>query len=159
MIANSVGPSPDVAVLFVGALLWSTSSSAAAAVDLVRDDDLADPALATVLAAIRTLSTAGRMLGPQLVLDELRRTGELRGRVPDRLREATTSGASPEAARAYAAAVVANALRRRIESTGSALSAAAMTAAEPDLAPLVAQAAATVSECAHRLALLRDETA
>lgn len=174
-----IGPHPGVAVLLVGALLWSSPSHspahagvtfpariakrigafrhAAEVFDLVRDDDVDDPALAAVLAAMRTLSTAGRALGPQLVLDELRRTGKLRGLVPDRLREATTSGALPEAALEYAAAVVADALRRRIESAGAALSAAATTAAEADLAPLVAQAAASVSDCARRLAVLRGE--
>lgn len=66
---------PDIAVLLVGALLWSTPADAAAVLALVRDDDLSDPALAAVLAAVRTLSATGRTLGPQLVLDELRRTG------------------------------------------------------------------------------------
>jgi replicative DNA helicase len=152
-----VGSHPDVAVLLVGALLWATLRRAADVFGLVDDDDLADPALACVFNAMRNLAAAGRALGPQLVLGELRRTAALRGHVPDRLREATTSGALPEAALEYAAAVVAEALRRRIESAGAALSAAAMTAAEDDLAPLVAQAAASVSDCAQRLAVLRGE--
>ncbi|EUA20873.1 hypothetical protein I545_1318 [Mycobacterium kansasii 662] len=70
---------------------------------------------------------------------------------------ATTSGACSSAARHYAAAVVAESLRRQVESAGSALSAAAGTAPEIDLAALVERAAASISGCAWRLEQLRGE--
>jgi replicative DNA helicase len=144
-------------VVFIGALLFSTPADAADVLHLVRDDDLADPAAAVVVAAVRTLVDAGKPAGPQLILDELRRTGTLRENVAGVLREATTAGACSQAARHYAAAVVAEALRRRVESAGYALSTAADTAAEAELAPMVAGAAAAVADCAHRLEALRGE--
>lgn len=155
--ARPVGPHPDVSLLLLGSLMWGTPFDAAEALLHVRDDDLPDPAAAAVLAAVRSLAGAGKLCSPQLVADELRRVGQFRGHVPDRLRDATTSGAAACAARDYAAAVVAESLRRRVETAGHALTTAAPTAAECELAPLVAGAAAAVADCAHRLALLRGE--
>lgn len=152
-----VGPHPDVAVLLLSALVFSAPDDAADVLAWVRDDDLTDPAAAVVLSAIRTLVNARKTPGPQLILDELRRIGQFRGNVPDRLREATTAGACPEQAGQLAAAVVAESLRRRVESAGSALSAAAPAAAEWELSPLVATAATAVASCAHRLEMLRGE--
>lgn len=123
---------------------------------LVADDDIADPALAEVLKVIRSLVYAGDPVGPVVVLDELRRTGSSKP-VLDRLLQATTAGAVPEAIRAYAAAVVAASLPRRMESAGHALTAAAGSMAEADLAPLAERAAAGIAECAARLAKLRGE--
>lgn len=153
-----IGPHPSADVLLVGALLWSDPDAAVDVLRLVHDDDLADPPTAAVLAAVRSRADTGRPLGPQLVLDELRRIGQLRGSVPDRLRDATTCGAVAEQARDLAAAVVADSLRRRVESAGHALTTAAGMAAEADLAPMVAAAAAAVSDCAHRLQLLRGDS-
>lgn len=155
---HPVGPHPSAELLLAGALLWSSPDAAAGLLRHLRDDDVADPPTAAVLVAIRTRAAAGRPLGPQLVLDELRRTGQLRGLVADRLRDATTCGATPEQVRDLAAAVVAQSLRRRVESAGHALTTAATTAAEVDLAPMVASAAAAVADCAHRLETLRGET-
>jgi replicative DNA helicase len=143
--------------LLVGSLLWSSSADAADVLDHMRDDDLADPALAAVLAALRRLVDAGRSHGPQLVLDELRRSGTVSTSVAEQLKAATISGADPFAARHYAAATVADSLRRRVESVGAALVSAAEDAAEADLSPLIAQGAASVADCAHRLKLLRGE--
>lgn len=152
-----IGAHPDTAVLLVGALLWSEPNCAADVLPWVSDADISDPATAAVLAAIRTRVNSGKALGPQLLLDELQRVGQFRGLVPDRLRDATTAGAVPDQARDLAAAVVADSLRRRVESAGAALSTAADTAAESALAPMVATAAASIADCAHRLAVLRDE--
>lgn len=155
-LAPPGGPHPEVSVLFVGALLWSASAEVADVLNHVADDDVEDAALAPVLAAIRTLVGAGKPPAPQLILDELRRTGNLRGNVPARLRSAVTSGACASAVRHYAAATVSDSLRRRIESAGHALTEAARTASEADLAPLVERSAATVVDLERRLAALRD---
>lgn len=158
-----VGPHPDTAVLLIGSLLWASPASkspegfdTADVLRMLHDDDVADPATATVLAAVRRLSESGQS-GPQLVYDELRRLGEFCGDVPERLQAAVTSGATPEQARPLAAAVVADSLRRRVESAGAALSSAAVTAVEAALAPMVATAAATVADAARRLDTLRGE--
>jgi replicative DNA helicase len=154
-----VGPHPSTDVLLVGSLLWWSSSPTDAADVLrhVRDDDISSPALATVLAAIRLLAQTGRPCGPQLVADELRRAGTLTRAVADQLRAATTCGADPLAASHYAAAMVAESLRRRIDSAGHALMLAAQDAAEAELVALVEQTAALVSDCGNRLAVLRGE--
>ena len=74
------------------------------------------------------------------------------------LASVTTSGACAMAARYYAAATVAEALRRRVESAGVALNSAAQAAAEADLGPLAARAAESINDCAERLAVLRGES-
>lgn len=151
---NPVGTVPDSATCLLSALMYGGDAQVLAE---VHDDDL-DPAPAEVLAVVRRLAAAGRPRGPQVVLDELRRSGELARGVADVLRSAVTSGADPLAARSYAAAVVAEALRSRAESAGIALAAASATAAEGELAPLAVNAAESVRDCAERLERLRGET-
>jgi hypothetical protein len=151
-----IGPEPGVADLLVGALMYSTVAEAAAVLALVKDEDI-DPPLSTVLSAIRRLAVGRITPSPQLVLDELRRTGELTRQVAVTLMAATTTGACSPAARHYAAAVVAESLRRQVESFGAALTAAAASAAEIDLAPLAGRAATAVAGCAWRLDQLRGE--
>lgn len=155
---NPVGPHPDVATVLVGALTWALPGEVTDVLALVRDDDVADPATAAVLAAVRTLAGANKPCGPQLVADELRRTGQFNAPVADRLRAATTSGAAACAARHYAAATVAESLRRRVESTGHALISAAPGAAEAEFVPMVTAAASAIIDCAHRLEQLRGES-
>jgi hypothetical protein len=150
-----IGAHPNIDVLFVGALLWCKPTEAVDVLAFVENGDVESSALATVLSAVRALANAGKPLGPQVVLDEIRRTGALNAIVADQVRAATTSGADPGAARHYGAGVVAEALRRRIDSAGTALTAAAADAAEADLAPLVTRAAESVRDCADRLAALR----
>jgi replicative DNA helicase len=124
----------------------------------VHDDDFESTVLSTVVAAIRRLVLAEKPIGPQMVMDELRRMGELTREVAVQLQAATTSGAdSGVPVPHYAAAVVADSLRRRVESAGVALTAAADGMAEADLAPLVHRAAVSVRDCANRLATLRGE--
>ncbi|MGO8767968.1 hypothetical protein [Mycobacterium sp.] len=115
-----IGPHPSVDTLLIGALLWAPVQTAVSVLGLVDDDDLEHPAAATVLAAIRALALAGTPTGPQLVFDELKRTGEATALVLDHLRAAVTSGAEPLAADASAAAVVASRFRRFVANIGNA---------------------------------------
>ncbi|MHA0287029.1 hypothetical protein ACXYX3_11315 [Mycobacterium sp. C3-094] len=152
-----VGPHVNADALFVGALLWSAPADAAAVLALVHDDDVESVALAEVLGAIRRLNGARKPHGPALVLDELERTGRLRAHngVAGQLQAATTSGADAAAAWAYAGAVVARSLRRRIESAGIALQSAAREAAEPELSSHVSLLTRVLGDCATRLEQLR----
>ena len=153
-----VGPPPAAELLLVGALLWPrTDSDPGPVLALVLDNDIADPALAEVLRCARSFIYSGESVGPVIVADELGRAGTLTKLVADRLTAATTSGAVPAALRQYACAVVAASLRRRVESAGTALTAAAASSAEADLAPLAERAAAGVIDCAMRLERLRGE--
>lgn len=151
-----VGPMPDAETLLLSALLWPRPDSDPGPVlALVLDDDVADPALCEVLKVARSLIYARQPVSPVVVRDELRRGGEPSKAVDDRLLIATTAGAVPEALRAYACAVVAASLRRRVESAGHALADAAESMAESDLGPLAERAAAGIANCAVRLAELR----
>jgi hypothetical protein len=154
---SPVGTHPSAGVLFLGALLWAAPADAADVLAVVRDDDMATPSQEAVLAAVRGLVAAGTPPGPQLVLAALRRAGTLKHFAARDLQDATTSGAQPMALREYAAAVVSVALRRRIESAGSALIEAADVAVEDDLTPLVVGALTACLTCAGRLAKLRGE--
>jgi replicative DNA helicase len=155
-----VGAHPGPDALLVGALLWSAPADVASVLRLVRDDDVENPALAEVLAAVRSLNEAHKPHGPQLVLDELRRTARLmrHNGVAGQLQAATTSGADASAAWSYGAAVVAGSLRRRIDSAGIAFQTAASEAAESDLAEHVWVWSSAIAECAGRLRQLRGES-
>jgi hypothetical protein len=152
-----VGPVPDVATVFVGTLLWSAPAEVAAVLELVADDDLEAPALSVVLSSIRALAADHRPCDAGLVADELRRTASLTAPVAAALAAATVAGASPEAARFYAAAVVSDAFRRRVESAGHALIAVARDSIEAHLAATVSRATVACLDCAGRLAELRGE--
>lgn len=141
----------------VGSLLWAGARQAAEVLALVRDEDMATPALSTVLAAVRSLVDSGTPAASELVLDALQREGTVKEFAFKALQDAVTSGAQPQAARQYAGAVVANALRRQINSAGVALTTAATEAAEADLAPLVERAGDFVRDCAERLRHLRGD--
>jgi replicative DNA helicase len=143
--------------MLLGALLWSPPAQAAQVLELVTDEDMATPSLAAVLSAVRRLVSAGTPPGPQLVADALRREGTLKHFAAKDLQDAATSGAQPLALRQYAAAVVAEALRRKIHSAGAALSTAAADAAEADLAPLVSRATVACLDCVGRLDQLRGD--
>jgi replicative DNA helicase len=149
-----IGPIPCVAELLVGALLYSTAAEASTVLGFVADDDVDWP-LEPIVAAVRRLAAGGAPPAAQLVADELRRGGKLDRQIGVALASATTTGACGSAARSYAAAVVAESLRRRVESAGAALQSAAAASAEAELAPLVERAAAQARDCADRLAALR----
>lgn len=150
-----VGPLPTAEVLMLGALLWPRSGvDPRPVLALVADDDVADPAVTAVLQTIRAMIAAGWQVGPALVADELQRHSPSRP-ARDRLREAASCGALPEALPGYACAVVARSLRRRFDSAGTAFVAAAESMAEADLAPMAERAVASVLDCAARLEKLR----
>ena len=151
-----VGPPPAAELLLVGALLWPTPDADPGPVlALVADDDVADPHVADLLRCARSLIYAHEAVGPVILADELGRAGTLTKLVGDRLTAATTCGAVPTALRGYACAVVAASLRRRVESAGKALTEAAETMHEDDLAPMAQRAAAAIASCAARLDKLR----
>lgn len=152
------GPPPAAELLLVGALLWPAldGSDPREVLQMVADDDVADVATAELLSIIRPMVAAGPV-GPMLVVDELTRRGWHGRPVGERLRSAINCGAVPEAVRGYCCAVVAASLRRRVESAGAALTEAASSMHEDDLAPLAQRAAAAVVECAARLDRLRGE--
>lgn len=151
----AVGQTPDLETVFVGTLLWSSPTDAAAVLELVADDDLESPALSVLVATIRHLATSGHPCDAQVVLDELGRAGSVHQGIALALMDATASGAMPESARFYAAAVVARSLRRKIESAGHALVEAASESAECNLAAIVSRATVFCLDCAGRLAELR----
>lgn len=151
---SSIGPDPGIAEMFLGALLYSSTVEAGAVLLLVQDSDVDHP-WTGVLAAIRSLVVRDAPPSPVLVADELRRTGSYSRRVAVALTAATTTGACASAARHYAGAVLAETLRKRVESCGAALRFAAETAPEVDLLPLTLRAAEQVRDVAQRLAQLR----
>ena len=153
---DSVGTTPTITELFVGALMFSTSAEVRDVLRFVEDLDVDEPAQ-TVLAAVRALALRGTPPSPQLVGDDLRRRGKLTRSVAVWLQNATTSGACATAARDYAAAVVAEAFRNRVESFGSGLASTAVSASEADVAALVERAACGIRAVAARLAELRSE--
>jgi hypothetical protein len=152
-----VGQTPDLETVFTGTLLWSSPADAAAVLELVADDDLESPALSVLVATIRRLAVAGKPCDAQMTLDELGRDGGVHRGIALALMDATASGAVPQASRFYAAAVVAGSLRRRVESAGHALIAAAEDAAESNLAATVSRATVACLDCAGRLAELRGD--
>jgi replicative DNA helicase len=137
--------------------LWSSPEEAAEVLELVADDDFESPALSVLVATIRRLAAAGQPCDAQLVMDELQRDGGVHRNIALALMDATASGAVPQAARYYAAAVVAGSLRRRVESAGHALIEAAHDGAETQLAAHVSHATASCLNCAGRLAELRGD--
>lgn len=154
-----IGPHPGIDAMLLGALLWAEHTSAVEVLAHLADDDLESLSAAAVLTAIRTLADAGNPTGPQLVLDELRRTGAAVAPIVGHLKDAVTSGAEPLALRAYAAAAVAASLRRRVASTGAAFAVLADTGIEADIVPMATRAIQSINDCGGRLAALRGESA
>jgi replicative DNA helicase len=151
-----VGVAPGVEELLVGALMYSDPAAARDVLRFVDDDDLDEPGR-SVLASVRALAGRGVPPSPQLIADDLKRRGKLIRERGVWLAAATTSGACAQAAREYAAPVIAKSLRRQTESFGAALSVAAAGASEADLAAIAERASARVRYIAGRLAELRGE--
>jgi replicative DNA helicase len=154
-----VGPHMSAGVMFLGALLWCSPAEAAEVLALVLDDDMSTPALSAVLSAVRKLVDAGTPPGPTLVLDELQRVGNLKAFAERELQDAVTCGAPSMALRQFAAAVVSDAFRRRVDSAGASLSAAVAERPEAELARLVSKAMVSCLDCAARLEQLRGSVA
>lgn len=153
----AVGKLADPEHLLVGALLWSNPADAADVLSLVDDSDLAHPALAAVLAAIRA-TTAEGACGPAVVADALAQHG-IRKESFEALADALTSGAAsaPKAARLYAAMVVAARLRRYLDDAGRAPQSVAVDSPETDLSAHAQAIAAKAHDIGIRLGKLRGE--
>ncbi|OFJ55175.1 DnaB-like helicase N-terminal domain-containing protein [Mycolicibacterium grossiae] len=160
MTQPPIGTHPDADVLFIGALLWAKARfEARLMVRTIREEDFEKPSVAAVFAAITTLiEDESKPYGPQLVLDELRRSGTFDPNVSRHLQDATTSGVDTGAPlRHYAAAMLANTFRRRVESLGTALIQTAPYASEDELAHVVETGASSVNDCLARLRQMRGE--
>jgi replicative DNA helicase len=152
-----VAPLPSAADLLVCALLYSDTRTVLQIAEYVDSAaDLDEPARSGYRAVV---ALAGQDIAPapQLVLDELRRTGTLDRQTACWLATATTAGAPPQTARRYAALVVANSLRRQVNSFGTALINAAETAAEDELKVTIDIIAPTISAIFGRLSPLRGD--
>lgn len=152
-----VGPLRSADELLVCALFYSRCPIVLQIAECVdADADLDEPARngyrAVVQLARQDISPA-----PELVLDELRRTGRLDRATACWLAAAATAGAPPETARRYAAIVVSNSLRREVESFGVTLSTVAGSAAEDELKTLIDRLVLTISATFGRLAVLRGD--
>lgn len=152
-----VGPLRSAVELLVCALFYSHCPIVLQVAECVDADvDLDEPARdgyrAVVQLARQDISPA-----PELVLDELRRTGCLDRATACWLVAAATAGAPPETARRYAAIVVSNSLRRQLESFGATLATAAGSAAEDELKMLIDRSVLRISMTFGRLAVLRGE--
>jgi replicative DNA helicase len=154
-----IGTLPDPETLLVGALLWAAPEGVLDVLTHVRDDDLGDPTLRVILAAVREVIGAGGSYTPIAVLDRLERRDGPRTGAIKALNDCLTSGAAscPEAVRDYAAIIVGRSLRRCLESGGHALQVAAGQAGEGDLAPLAGRVTDMARDIAHRLEQLRGE--
>lgn len=154
---SPIGPLPSAAELLVCALFYSASHTVLKIAEyLDADADLDEPAR-TGYRAVVALARQNISPAPELVLDELRRTGRLDRRTACWLATAATAGAPPETARRYAAIVVSTSVRRQIDSWASALVAAANTAGEDELEVTIDSFAQTISAIFARLAVLRGE--
>ena len=151
---SPIGKTPGLCELFVGACMYSTAAEVRDVLKFVDDSDVDEPAQ-SVLRAVRALSLRGVTPSPQLVKDELQRTGQLTRQTGIWLAAATTSGSCASAARHYAAALVADSFRRQVESFGNALRETAWTAAEADVNGLTSRAAERIRYIAGRLSELR----
>ena len=150
-----IGPLPSPAELLVCALLYSASPTVVQIAECVdADADLDEPARRAYRAVV-FLARQGISPAPQLVLDELRRTGHLDSKTACWLATAATAGAPPETARRYAATLVADSLRRQIASWGLTLVAAADSAGEDELRVLIDRLGHTISATFARRAALR----
>lgn len=149
---------PDVATLLIGALMWTKTTHANNVLNYIADDDIEPPAQAVILAAIRDLAADDQPHGPQLVLDELQRTGRINDLVAQHLRESVTSGAEPSAVWHYAAATSADSIRRRIRNAANTLAELADGEAETGLTTQVTGLLADIISHHGRLEYLRRRT-
>jgi hypothetical protein len=153
---RAIGPDPTVADLFVGALLYSTVAEVLEVVRYVDIEDIDEPGQAVFESVV---ALARRAIPPssQLVLDDLKRRGKLTRTRGLWLASATASGACASAARAYAAALVNESLRREAESLGQALISASESYSEVELAKLGEIVSTRLGYIAGRLTELRGD--
>lgn len=148
-------PFPSIDTLFVSALLWCGPNTAADVLRHVHDDDLEAPTHSSILGAVRNLLAAGESASPQLVQAHLNRAG-INRLVHATINDAFTAGACALAVREYAAGVVGQALRRRIESAGHALRSADDLSVD-ELPHVVATLNTAIADCYARLQRLGGE--
>jgi len=146
---------PSAAELLVCAMLYSSSAAVTQIAEFIDTEADLDECARRAYRAMVSLAQLDISPSPELVLDELRRTGQLDRQTACWLATAVTAGAPPETARRYAAIVVAECLRRQIESWGLTLAAAAGAAAENELKVLTDRFSQTVYATFDRLGVLR----
>jgi replicative DNA helicase len=159
MIENqirAVGPTPSLADLYVGALLFSTPAEVLEVARYVDVEDIDEPGQ-TVYSSVVALARRAVPPSSQLVLDDLKRQGKLTRTRGLWLASATASGACASAARAYAAAVVAESLRRQTESLGQALVSASERYSEVEISKLAETVSSRLRYIAGRLTELRGD--
>lgn len=129
----------QAALPLLAAVIVSPAAHAAAVLDVLAPDDvrLLDPPTAVALAAAHDLARRGTDPAAVLVLDELRRTGQVRddrlSRLAlSRLEDAVTTYQPAERLRPLAAALAAQLLRIRGVTAGEAITASYRTGAEDD---------------------------
>jgi replicative DNA helicase len=158
-IGSSVSPdsdSFDAERALIGCLLHLDAAHARPVVALVRPDDLADPALAEILAAIRALVAVNVAPEPSAVLSLLRRDGRATGQryaaVARLLADLYACTAVPASAGWYAACVLEEAARRRAAEAGTRVAQAAERVPIADLPELVTRELVAVATLAQRAA-------
>jgi replicative DNA helicase len=157
-LLRTVGPLPSADQLLVCALLYSACPTVVQIAEYVdADADMDEHARRTYCATL-DLARQNISPAPQLVLDELRRTGQLDRQTACWLASATTAAAPPETARRYAAVVVANSLRRQVNSWATTLISIADTASEEELETIIDRVAHTIATTFARLAALRGDS-
>lgn len=153
---RAVGPEPTVADLYIGSLLFSTPAEVLEVARYVEFQDVDEPGQ-TVYSSVVALARRGVPPSSQLVMDDLKRLGKLTRNRGIWLASATASGACASAARAYAAAVVAESLRRQTESLGQALVSASGTYSEVEISKLAETVSSRLRYIAGRLTELRGD--
>jgi replicative DNA helicase len=146
----------DAERALIGCLLHLAAAHARPIVAQVGLDDLADPALGEILAAIAALVTVGVNPEPTAVLSLLRHDGRANGQryvaVATLLADLYTCTAVPASAGWYAARVLEEATRRRAREAGERVAQAAELVPIADLPELVTRELTAVITLAERAA-------
>lgn len=156
------GP-PDLLAdeMLLGSLLhWPAAqpdAGARALLDDVHADDFTTTHASALYGVLRDRLLAGRGTHPVAVLDGLQMAGARHELRTGLARSLTARGADPLWARQFAAALVADALRRRVADAGEHIAKSAIDSSEADMVRLVADLASQISDHAGRLARLRRE--
>jgi replicative DNA helicase len=154
----AVGPLPSADELLVCALLYGASPTVVHIAEYIDADADMDERARRAYCAVVELARQDNSPAPQLVLDELRRTGRLDRQTACWLATAATAGAPPDSARRYAAVVVSNSLRRQVNSWGTALISAADTASEDELKLSIDGVTHAIATTFARLSVLRGDS-
>jgi len=119
--------------------------------------DLDDPTRVILSAAI-DLAQIGIAPTPEVLIDELRRSGNLDRRTACWLACATAHDTPPGSVRRYAAMVVAASLRQRVRNWSTTLTSLAETGSETELAITTEVFATKIAEAFERLQFLRQDS-